>query len=311
MDLRGIVGGTIPGWDSEAEEMGKKHNKHIIHRIMNIQRLFGERLETWTQIMAPAGWKRQGRWNQRGWMKVMIEAFRHNMKGRRRRRYGLRCIGQALMREYRDDVRRRTWEEHGTRCQREKRKRVYGVRCIGQVLMRIYRDEEAYMTLIEQNEAHRRKHGTREWVGKVERWVDAAHAGTHVVGRVKHSMRCLIVYCRWVHREEVKARKRKAEVARQKRHAWWPVLACAMRLYKQDKQQKLLEDRLVQRRGLVCASTRNVGRLGPKGGVRYDETRRNKPRIKETEMYRTHRWPRRDKCGPTLVGMLYHVWDIT
>ena len=114
----------------------------------------------------------------------MIEAFRHNMKGRRRRRYGLRCIGHALMREYRDDARRRTWEEYGTRCQHEKRKRVYGIRCIGQVLMRIYRDEEAYMMLIEQNEAHRRKHGTREWVGKVERWVDAAHAGTHVVGRV-------------------------------------------------------------------------------------------------------------------------------
>ena len=220
-----------------------------------------------------------------------------------------------MMWEYRDDVRRRVWEERVARRQREIRKRVYGVRCIGQALMRIYNDEEAYMTLVEQREAHRealrKKHGTREWVGRVERWVDAAHEGEHVAGRMVHGIRCLIVYCRWVHRKEVREKRRKEEVVRRKRHAWWPVLACAMRLYKQDKQQKILDDRLVQRRGLVCANTRNVGRLGPKGGVHYDETRRNKARIKDTEIYRTHRWPRRDKCGPTLVGVLYYVWGIT
>ena len=73
-----------------------------------------------------------------------------------------------MVREYRDDVRRRIWEERVARRQREIRKRAYGVRCIGQALMRIYNDEEAYMILVEQREAHRealrKKHGTREWV---------------------------------------------------------------------------------------------------------------------------------------------------
>ena len=66
MDLRGIVGGTIPWWDLDTEDMDKKHNKHIVQRIMGIQNLFGERLEAWTQIMAPAGWIRQARWNRKG-----------------------------------------------------------------------------------------------------------------------------------------------------------------------------------------------------------------------------------------------------
>ena len=59
MDLRGIVGGTIPWWDSEEEEMDAKHNKHIVMHLTHIQSLFSERLGEWTAIMAPAGWQRQ------------------------------------------------------------------------------------------------------------------------------------------------------------------------------------------------------------------------------------------------------------
>ena len=167
------------------------------------------------------------------------------------------------------------------------------------------------MILMERREAHRKRHGQHEWVGRVETWVDEAHTGAHVVGRLIHGIKCMLVYNRMIHRPEREARRRTLEAARRRRHAWWPVLACAMRLYKQEKQQSMLAHRLEQRQGLVCASTRNVGRLGPKGGIAYCDTRRNKVRIKDTEVYRTHRWPRRDKCGPTLVSLLYYVWDIT
>ena len=77
------------------------------------------------------------------------------------------------------------------------------------------------------------------------------------------------------------------------------------------QQQQMLQDRAHARIGLVCANTRNVNRLAPKGGVMYDETRRNKPRIKVDDLYTTHRWPRRDKCGPTLARLLQHAWGIT
>ena len=41
--------------------------------------------------------------------------------------------------------------------------------------------------------------------------------------------------------------------------------------------------RILYCEGLVCAHTRNVGRLKPKGGVTYDETKRYRKRIEETE----------------------------
>ena len=84
-----------------------------------------------------------------------------------------------------------------------------------------------------------------------------------------------------------------------------------MNVYKQAKQNEMLHKRAVTREGLVCAHTRNVGRLKPKGGVTYDETKRYRKRIEKTEVYKTNRWPRRDKCGPTLVVLLYQTWDIT
>ena len=56
----------------------------------------------------------------------------------------------------------------------------------------------------------------------------------------------------------------------------------------------------------MCKYEECLGRLKPKGGVKYDETKRYRKRIEETETYKTNRWPRRDKCGPTLVGLLYN-----
>ena len=150
--------------------------------------------------------------------------------------------------------------------------------------------------------------------GTVEQWVDRVHhevEGTDVDARGQHVMRCLLVYTRLVTRPMERKRGEEARELRRRRHAKWLVCAALVRIYKQQRQEAELRCRAAGRVGLVCASTRNVGRLGPKGGVTYDETRRHKAHIKETEVYRTHRWPRRDKCGQTLVGILHHMWDVT
>ena len=223
-----------------------------------------------------------------------------------------------------------------------RRKRIYGLRCIGQTLMRIYQDEDNYMALVEREEAHgnerrRRKANAqrrvrrrlwyifriqrtrlealgkpRKWyVGPVERWVDEVHREGELVARMVHAMTCLMVYIRHVHRPVQRRREcERREVAR-RRHGLWLICSTLVRIYKQDKQIETLRARAQAREGLVCAHTRNVGRLAPQGGVKYDETRRYRERIAESALYKTHRWPRRDKCGPTLVGLLYHMWGIT
>ena len=123
----------------------------------------------------------------------------------------------------------------------------------------------------------------------------------------------MIVYVRIVARPEVR-RVRAGEEAKRKavRKARWAICALLVREYKQMQQEQLLKDRQHTRIGRICENTRNVGRLAPKGGVQYDETRRNRPRIKDTDVYTLRRWPRRDKCGPALVHLLYDdVWDVT
>ena len=124
-------------------------------------------------------------------------------------------------------------------------------------------------------------------------------------------MRCRVVYIRLIAKPEEAVRGDKSKREEQRRRALWRVCAVLVRIYKQDKQQRILDERAKQREGKVCAHTRNVDRLTPKGGVTYDETRRRGERIKQDEVYKTNRWPRRDKHGPTLVRMLQHAWGIT
>ena len=80
--------------------------------------------------------------------------------------------------------------------------------------------------------------------------------------------------------------------------------SCAyISIYKEDKQKETIQKRLRERKGLVCANTRDVERVMPRGGVTYDETQRRGTRIKDEDMYRMmKRWPRRDKCGRTDYG---------
>ena len=135
-----------------------------------------------------------------------------------------------------------------------------------------------------------------------------------VTDRIVHAMRCVIQYNRWVYRR--RQQQLEEEAKRVKKKAWhkWFVCGAIVRRYKEMKQSDLLEARAAQRQGLVCATTRNVGRLGPKKGVVYDETDRRGTRLKETEICKActvQRWPHRDKCGPTLAQILYRVWEVT
>ena len=47
-----------------------------------------------------------------------------------------------------------------------------------------------------------------------------------------------------------------------------------VRIYKNEVQGNTLRERAKRWGEKVCAHTRNVGRLAPKGGVTYDETKR-------------------------------------
>ena len=96
-------------------------------------------------------------------------------------------------------------------------------------------------------------------VGAVETWVDAVHEGeTDIVERVKHAIRCLVVYIKGVHRPERRAKdlvQKEAEKGRRESRARWAML---MNVYKQAKQSEVLKERAAAREGLICANTRNV-----------------------------------------------------
>ena len=158
-------------------------------------------------------------------------------------------------------------------------------------------------------------------VGGVERWVDEVHfegeggearaMGTGLEDRLVHAMRCLVVYVRVVVKRMQREHARQQECTERRRRALWRICALLVREYRQRQQDYLLHSRKERRSGLVCAHTRNVGRLGPMKGVKYDETRRNRPSVKVGDVYKLKRWPRRDKDGPTLVGTLHYLWGIT
>ena len=152
----------------------------------------------------------------------------------------------------------------------------------------------------------------RTYEGALAAWVDGACKEERArVERLLHNMRCLAVYIRLIAKPEEEVRKDKDKKDGLRRKALWRICATLVRIYKQDKQQRILDERAKQREGKVCACTRNVDRLTPKGGVTYDETQRRGERIKQDEVYKVNRWPQRDKHGPTLVWILHHVWGIT
>ena len=130
-------------------------------------------------------------------------------------------------------------------------------------------------------------------------------------GFIQHKMMCMLMYIKHVVRPRLQEDRRAATEAQRVRRARRQICMLFVRAYKYKKQKELLDKRVIDRGDRICGRTRNVGRLTPKGGVGYCDTRVNAERIKETALYKTHRWPRRDKIGPTLMGFLHHLWEIT
>ena len=293
-------------WGADEERHDKDHNTNMTQVIMSIQSLFIERLNEWTARMAPHGWKRQERWKHRGWTHLIFASWHtyvsQRVVGRYARRRAIRRIGALIVGLYRDEESRREGERRREARQRERgaaRRRIRGV------LWDIYIRKEKRRQLTELPRED-------QWVGPVERWVDGVHEeGGDVVRRIMHAMQCMQAYVKIVLRPQRREREERVRRADAKRRARWRICAMLVRIYKEDKQRGILEERQRRRVGLVCANTRDVGRVTARGGVVYDETRRYAPRIQVYDKYKVKRWPRRDKCGPTLVVTLHYLWGIT
>ena len=299
--LRHTVGGAVPQWDTDKEDNDKEYNKTIMTVITEIQDLYSERLGEWETCMAPWGHQRQNRWDRRDWTRLIFTAIKHNTTGKWARRRALRRIGAMLIHRYRDEATRENTRTHNRRHREEKRKLRWKLR---RVLWGIYYDPVTYMLLATEERPK------AEWiVGAVEQWVDKAHEKGKLVYRIKHAMRCLQMYIHTVARPRERACREKENKQRTVKAARQRLLRRAYSIYKNELQLQMLEDRAEQRRGLVCAHTRQADKVVR---VYYSETTEHRGRrILETEMYRLNRWPRRDKCGPALVELLYYVWGIT
>ena len=286
--------------------------------LVCIQNLFIERLQEWSALMAPSGWQRQTRWEQRGYMTLIYMALKRNAVTRRHTRYArrraVRQIGARLITLARHEVSRRVGEQW--RDERHERKRVARGK-LRRVLWDICRGEtkaRVHRVIGEMGMVH---------VGAVERWVDRVHyveesgirehrAMTIELGpRILHATKCMVAYVRLAMHPVIREKEREEMRCAKIRMAKWRICALLVRSYRQSVQQGVLDARALSRAGLVCANTRYIGRIMPKGGVVYDETRRNRARIQASEVYNMKRWPRRDKCGPALTRLLYYLWDIT
>ena len=243
-------------------------------------------------------------------------ALRQHAVGRRPARYArrraLRRIGATLVNLVLGERSREIGER---RKQERARQRREARRRVRRILWGICTSEE------QREQARQMRMPEDVRTGAVEKWTDAVHIEmeseepcamtTELMTRLTHAMRCMVVYVQVVMRHTIREQRREAERKEKKRKALWNICAALVREYKQGKQVQALKDRRKQRLGRVCANTRNIGRLGPKGGVRYDETRRNRQRIQVEDVYTLKRWPRRDKDGPTLVRTLHYLWGIT
>ena len=295
----------MPLWDDNAEEHGKKYDTTIANSIFHIQRLFSERLEDWERHMAPHGWQRQERWRRRDWARLIFMSLRANTAGRYARRRALRRIGAVLIDLYRDSNIRlmARWASHVHRVNRHQAR--VRINC---VLWEIYHDP--VLRGLVATERYGEPDTTT--VHPIERWVDQVHhdIDDHIVPRIIHAMRCLISYVSLVTRPVQRRHAQQQQRARDIEKARRTLLkrAYSIPIYKNELQQEELRLRATRRLGLVCANTRQAGSIIRQS---YDESQRRGKRIESTEVYRLHRWPRRDKCGPTLVGLLYHIWGIT
>ena len=294
--MRNTAGGALPRWDDNVERHDRAHSPTVAKILLDVQSLFIERLQAWTHSMAPTGWRRQARWHGREWMRLVFFMIRSNVHGRARRLAALRRIASCLRAitptsRYRLILEQRAY--HVKRC------RAYAR--IGAVLWYIYRNHRAGVACLELPPVEPAPSPLTQWT----------RSPRTPVLNLRHDMSCLERYVRWIVSPSLRARKAQLLAAAIKKRAMWRICAYLVATYRQSLHEDLLAARASSRHGLVCAHTRNAQRLRPKRGVNYDEKDRRPNRILPTETYRTHRWPLRDKCGPTLAAILYYLWGIT
>ena len=93
MAVRRVVGGALPQWNGEVPPALEKE---IVGHVEELQVLFTQRLEEWARYMAAYGATRQGKWNHKGWIRLVFEAMRANANGARERRCeGTRARGEG------------------------------------------------------------------------------------------------------------------------------------------------------------------------------------------------------------------------
>ena len=233
-------------------------------------------------------------------MRMIFTAIKHNTTGKRARRRALRLIGAELIGKYRDKEIRETRVAQNEIHRDRKRKARWRVR---RTLWQIYLDPVTHMLLATEERPQESPK-----VGSIERWVEACRTKEGLQGKVQHAIRCLQQYTVLVTRPRERACREKENKQRTVKAARQRLLRRAYSIYKNELQLQMLEDRAEQRRGLVCAHTRQADKVVR---VYYSETGHRGRIISETEMYKLNRWPRRDKCGPALVELLYYVWGIT
>ena len=136
------------------------------------------------------------------------------------------------------------------------------------VLWGIYYDPVTYMLLATEERP--------KPAGAIEIWVDGAHEKGNLLHRIKHAVRCLQLYIYTVTRPAAKIREKEEEGRHRIKEARQRLFKRAYIIYKNELQRRMLEERAEQRRGLVCASTRQAPKITR---VRYDETARRGNRI--------------------------------
>jgi len=288
--LKHTIGGALPDWDDQHVTNNKIYNKALITQVAKLQDLYIERIKEWTQFMTTAGWVRHSRWHARDWMKLIWQALVIYTRRKDERRQLLR---QERLSKYNDATFTVETVAQKGRQLREARQRLGGK------ISEIYYE-------VSHSEIHQLRETLGDKSSPILTWQWKGVEDN--VGRIKHGTRCLIQYIRMVYRP--------SRVAVQARHlrtrkGRWNICAYLVRTYKQSVHEAELARRAQSRIGKICANTRNVQRLKPKGIISYDETDRHRPHIKITEIYKVNRWPRRDKIGPSLLTILHHVWDIT